>query len=113
MFFNANGGRNMNSNVGIILAFMCLIVFLLIWAVNIYRDRYFIKSMYIDWRTKWAYDWLMKHDFKYQQDAISREIVRQREIAYSQNDHDKADRIDRFSVAKEMGIDLSLKSLSD
>lgn len=102
----------MNPNVRIILAFVGLVGFLLIWAVNIYRNRYFIKSNYIDWLTKWAHQWLMKHDFTYQQDAIGSEIVRQREIAYRADDHDKADRIDRFSVAKEMGIDLSLKRLS-
>lgn len=95
----------MNPNIGIILAIIGLVVFLLIWAVNIYRDRYIIKSIYVDWRTKRAQDWLLKNDSTYQMRYIGNEIVRRRDEARARNANaDELDKIDYYSVAKSLGL---------
>ena len=109
MFLSIHGGLNMNSNVGTILAFVGLVGFSLIWAVNIYRDRHYLKSLYVDWLNKHARAWLLKHDSLYQMRYIGNEIVLQRETARDRNaTEDEIDNIDNYFVAKSLGLESKL-----
>lgn len=99
----------MNPDTGIILVLVGLVGFLLVWVANIYRDRHYLWSLYVDWRCERARVWLLKNDSQYRMSYIGREIVRQREAARARNaTADELDRIDHYSVAKSLGLENKL-----
>lgn len=96
----------MDPDAAITLMFISLGGFLLLWAVWLVRNHELIWTIFVDWRVRRARTWLLRYDYAYQQRYISQEVIRQRELADRAGDHDRADRIDRESVARDLGINL-------